>query len=115
MICLDTSTLHLPHHRYNLVKKDTAKPVEGTRWRWIDATAAAVAGGGSGGSGNVALSGGVGGNVLEFMIDDALCAALVAVVVRGFRILGFLGFGIDVQNVPFLGVAGDLAIGGNAF
>ena len=67
---------------------------------------------GSEGSDNVDLSGGgLGGNVLGIMFGAALCLG-TAGCGDGFHLLGLLGLGINVQDVPDLGVDGDLAIGG---
>ena len=69
-------------------------------------------GGGSGGSGNVALSGGgLGCNVLGIMRRVAVCLGTGGG--QGFHILGFLGLGVNVQDVRVFGVDGDLAIGDN--
>ena len=55
----------------------------------------------------VALScGGLGDNVCVIMIGAALCSGIGGCG-EGFHILGFLGLGTDVQDVPVLGVHGD--------
>ena len=46
------------------------------------------------------------------MIGAALCLG-IGCCGDGFHILGLLGLGIDVQDVPVLGVDGELAIDGN--
>ena len=46
------------------------------------------------------------------MFGAALCLG-TAGCGDGFHILGLLGLEINVQDVPVLGVDGDLAIGGN--
>ena len=57
-----------------------------------------VAGGGSGGSGNVALSGGgLGCNVSGIMIGYVPCLGIGGG--EGFHILGYLGLRIDVKYV----------------
>ena len=71
-----------------------------------------MAGDGSGGTSNVALSGrGFGCDVFGIMIGDGICLGSGC----GFHIdiLDVSRLGIDVQYVPVLGVDGGLAIGGN--